>query len=62
MTSHPSIDLFIVVLVELLTRGNWASPCVHVPQCVVGWGVEGVERRDAGTKVADGQQATGICW
>lgn len=37
MTSHPSIDLFIVVLVELLTRGNWASPCVHVPQCAIPW-------------------------
>lgn len=37
--------------------------CARASVCyTVGWGVEGVERRDAGTKVADGQQATGICW
>lgn len=35
MTSHPSIDLFIVVPVALLTQGNWASPCVHVPRFAV---------------------------
>lgn len=35
MTSHPSIDLFIVVLVALLTRGNWALSFAHVPEFAV---------------------------
>lgn len=38
MTSHPSIDLFIVVPVGLLTQGDWAMPCGHVPGCAVIWG------------------------
>lgn len=43
MTSHPSIDLFIVVPVALLTQGNWALPHVHVPGFAViwDWGLEG---------------------
>lgn len=42
MTSHPSIDLFIVVPVALLTQGNWALPCPPVPEFAViwGWGME----------------------
>lgn len=38
MTSHPSIDLFIVVPVALLTQGNWALPCAHVLVFAVIWG------------------------
>lgn len=64
MTSHPSIDLFIVVSVALLTQGNWAVPCAHVPAFAVhgvgGW--RGGEKMLTGTKVAEGQQASGIRW
>ena len=43
MTSHPSIDLFIVAPVALLTQGNRALSCAHVPGFAVIWGgrVEG---------------------
>lgn len=50
MTSHPSIDLFIVVSVALLTQGNWAVSCAHVSVFAVhgvgGWRIEGDVNRD----------------
>ncbi len=61
MTSHPSIDLFIVAPVALLTQGNWALPCVHVPGCAAiwAWWQEGWTEEGSGDY---GSRRTSGCW
>lgn len=51
MTSHPSIDLFIVAPVALFTQGNWAVPFARVSGFAGVWG-EGLpwQRRTQGLR------------
>lgn len=59
MTSHPVIDLFIVVALAPLTPGDRALPCEHVPGVEVMWlGAEEVGNRDPCSRQTKGQRAT----